>query len=197
MNFIESEANDFYTGYFLGGVSDLDRTYDKLKIEVNRLDGDDRIHYLEFLKAKLEDDFEEHLKVCKAPDTCPQNKDYKRFIYYLDKDIKGIQRSSNIHTTSNTDYHIMSELDKKIDSILAKLDELGLGHEILYDEIQDLKKHTNLDKKTFKQLVLGKLGEIVFSEAGSQIAEILKDSGISIKDIYKSLTGSSSKLLGS
>jgi hypothetical protein len=41
-------------------------------------------------------------------------------------------------------------------------------------EIHELKNNVDLNKKTFRQLVLGKIGDIVINETGSQVAAILK-----------------------
>lgn len=72
------------------------------------------------------------------------------------------------------------EINKKIDQILDKLDKLGLGQEILYEELTELKDlYGRLSKKTWGQLLKGKLIDLVLSQV------INKDVMISI---YKELT---------
>lgn len=84
-------------------------------------------------------------------------------------------QTNKIENGYNNESEFLSEseienINTKIDEVLQKLKEMGLGHEIIYDEIQDLKNQTkNQDKKTLRQIVLGKLGEISISEAGDRL----------------------------
>jgi len=59
-----------------------------------------------------------------------------------------------------------AELTQKIDEIKSELTRLGLGHEILYDEMQELKElYKTLNKKNWGQLLKGKLLDIAISKA--------------------------------
>lgn len=59
-----------------------------------------------------------------------------------------------------------TELSKKMDDIKAGLDKLGIGHEILYDEMQELKDlYGKLSHKNWGQLLKGKLIDIAISKA--------------------------------
>jgi hypothetical protein len=70
-----------------------------------------------------------------------------------------------------------------------------LSHTI-ENEIHELKNNVDLNKKTFRQLVLGKIGDVVINETGSQVAAILKNSHFGLSDIYTFITGATNKLLG-
>lgn len=52
----------------------------------------------------------------------------------------------------------IESLEKRIDEVLAKLDQLGLGQEIIFDEIDSLKsKSRRLTKKDFGVILVGQL----------------------------------------
>jgi hypothetical protein len=58
-----------------------------------------------------------------------------------------------------------SEINSKIDSVLSKLDDLGYGQEIIFNEIEELRNLSKkLSKKTWSQLVKGKMVDLVISE---------------------------------
>lgn len=53
-----------------------------------------------------------------------------------------------------------SEQYQKINEVLDKLEKLGLGQEIIFAEIEELKDHMNLGKKNWVQLLAGKMFEV-------------------------------------
>jgi predicted nuclease with TOPRIM domain len=54
------------------------------------------------------------------------------------------------------------EMEKKINEIIERLTVLGYGQEIIFDELQELKDlYTKLSKKTWGQLLKGKLIDLV------------------------------------
>lgn len=69
-------------------------------------------------------------------------------------------------------------LHSKIDSVLEKLEKLGLGQEIIFGEIEDLKaKSKKVSKKDLKLLLIGQLvsfgSGIIDTDTASQIFETL------------------------
>jgi hypothetical protein len=59
-----------------------------------------------------------------------------------------------------------AELSKKMEDIKESLDKLNLGHEILYNEMQELKDlYNKLSHKNWGQLLKGKLIDIAISKA--------------------------------
>jgi hypothetical protein len=59
-----------------------------------------------------------------------------------------------------------AELAQKLDDIKVELIKSGLGHEILYDELQEMKElYKTLNKKTWGQLLKGKLFDVAISKA--------------------------------
>ena len=72
------------------------------------------------------------------------------------------------------------EFDKTIDEILTKLEKLGYGQQIIFDEIEELKDlHSNLNKKNFGQILKGKLLDLA-------LAKLIENDTISF--IYKTIT---------
>lgn len=68
---------------------------------------------------------------------------------YLEKQYKVFNKKESI------------AVSKKIDSIIKKLDELGLGQEILFNELEELKGlYLKLNKKNWSQILKGKLLEM-------------------------------------
>lgn len=73
-----------------------------------------------------------------------------------------------------------SEINEKIDEIFKHLQKLGLGQEIIYEELEELKElHSKLNKKNWGQILKGKLIDLGLS----QIINI-----DTMKFIYKELT---------
>lgn len=73
-----------------------------------------------------------------------------------------------------------SEVEDKINEIINRLDKLGLGQEILYEELEELKDlYEKLDKTNWGQLLKGKLIDLGLS----QVINI-----DTMKYIYKELT---------
>lgn len=72
-----------------------------------------------------------------------------------------------------------SELDKKIDNIIEHLTKLGHGQEIIFNEIDELRDlQYNLPKKTWAQLLKGKLidlalSKVISAETASSVYEYL------------------------
>ncbi|MBE8722707.1 hypothetical protein [Sphingobacterium pedocola] len=76
---------------------------------------------------------------------------------------------------------INNEIDEKIDLVLSQLTKLGYGHEIVFNELKSL--HTTLSKKSWSQLLKGKLIDLALDkvlsiEVAKSVYEQLTDSGI-------------------
>ena len=64
-----------------------------------------------------------------------------------------------------------------MNEIIVRLNQQGLGQEILFEEIESLKNHFNLGKKTWFQLLKGKLLEVTSEKIieATVASEILKE----------------------
>ncbi|RXR33159.1 hypothetical protein EQG68_05870 [Flavobacterium piscinae] len=58
-----------------------------------------------------------------------------------------------------------SSLHLKLNQIIEKLEKQGFGQQIIFDEIEELKNHFNLGKKTWFQLLKGKLIDLTIENA--------------------------------
>ena len=78
-------------------------------------------------------------------------------------------------------------LDKKLDEVLLRLQKLGFGQEIIFNEIEELRElQTKLSKKSWGQLLKGKLFDLA-------IEKIIDTD--TVKLIYEYLTNSDFKLI--
>lgn len=86
----------------------------------------------------------------------------------------------------NKNNKIKSELDKKLDNIIDHLGKLGHGQEIIFNEIDELRDlQYNLPKKTWAQLLKGKLidlalSKIISTETASSVYEYLVNSNFQL-----------------
>jgi len=82
--------------------------------------------------------------------------------------IKGasyIERKTKTIAKANSKKNENSNLDAKIDTIISKLTELGFGQKIIFEELEELRDlQTKLPKKTWGQLLKGKLLDLALSE---------------------------------
>ncbi|MGB8191730.1 MAG: hypothetical protein WCF67_07425, partial [Chitinophagaceae bacterium] len=77
--------------------------------------------------------------------------------------------------------HEKVDMNAKIDEVLESLQNLGLGQQIIFEEIEELKQHLNLNKKTWTQLLKGKLidlavASIISKETASRIFDTITES---------------------
>lgn len=97
----------------------------------------------------------------------------------------------NMRKIESTDYSQVSdtqtEINNKIDDIINQLNKLGLGQEIIFDELSEMKDlYGKLDKKNWGQLLKGKLIDLGLSQVVNK--EVLNL-------IYKELTQEILKLI--
>lgn len=104
--------------------------------------------------------------------------------------IKGanfIERKNKTKSKENNNSKKESELDIKLNQIKDYLVKLGYGQEIIFNEIEELRElQTTLSKKSWKQLLKGKLFDLAVDEV------LNKDT---ISQIFEFLTNSSIKLI--
>jgi hypothetical protein len=82
----------------------------------------------------------------------------------------------------------LTDLHSKIDLVLDKLEKLGLGQEIIFEEIEDLKvKSKKVSKKDLKLMLIGQLvsfgSGIIDTDTASQIFETL--TGVHLSKLLK------------
>jgi hypothetical protein len=110
---------------------------------------------------------------CTDKENCPANKTYENSLFFLQIELDELEVS-----LSDQDFSTLekTQMDKKLEEILDEIKLLRLGQEITFDglseELDELKALYFLDKKTWKQLLLGKLTD--FTAAGMVSERISK-----------------------
>jgi iron-sulfur cluster repair protein YtfE (RIC family) len=89
---------------------------------------------------------------------------------------------NDLSSGNDEDYSLkeLIDLHSRIDDVLSKLEKLGFGQEIIFDEIEELKsKSKKISKKDLKMILIGKLvsfgGGKIDSDTASQIFETITE----------------------
>lgn len=81
--------------------------------------------------------------------------------WHLDKDKNRKKKKSNYEKINEN----QTEFENTIDEILSRLEKLGFGQQIIFDEIEELKNlHSQLNKKNLGQVLKGKLIDLALSK---------------------------------
>ncbi len=129
----------------------------------------DKIGHLRNIELEIKKIKDDHEKICPHdPGSCHKSKTLAKCLFFVDQELNEIV-DENLDETyfsgkeSVFDDNDITILHTKIDSVLERLDKLGYGQEIIYDEIEELKESSKkISKKDFKLLLLGKL--VAFGE---------------------------------
>lgn len=169
MNLISKQAEKF-TLYNL----DANKSYQEFIQLVNQ----ELVHYSQFshkvqfietVMCEVRKEYEEHLPDCTSKDDCDQNFYFESIIFFLNE-LRTIQ-NNNLTEQEFKDVDII-RYRTGIDDILNKLKEIQLGQQFTYDDFSDqfeeLKSYFFLNKKSWNQMLAGKLLEMV---AGGIITE--------------------------
>lgn len=120
------------------------------------------------IELKRSDDDRELIKLLEAEDLVNS-------VITIDASAAQLTPRGKIHVedkrrVKSVDYNQVSgsqaEISTKINAIINELEKIGLGQEILYEELEKLKElHSELDKKDWGQLLKGKLFDLGISKA--------------------------------
>jgi chromosome segregation ATPase len=90
--------------------------------------------------------------------------------------IAGMEWKPSAHENSEYEINEVVQINGRIDEVLAKLNEIGLGQSILFDEIEELKgKSKKISRKDLRLLTIGKLVSFATKEISpSQLDDIFK-----------------------
>lgn len=141
---------------FIRGKSELYQNKEWLNLLIN-------------LRARYQETYDEHLKVCRAeiPTDCATNKWHIQLLYFLNEDIKSLEQEIATTVPGDSDFspEDRQKTNLQVDAILAELEKLKMGQEIIWtdvmNELNELKEMYYLNKKTWRQLLTGKLTEMV------------------------------------
>ncbi|MBF4518555.1 hypothetical protein IRZ71_19540 [Flavobacterium sp. ANB] len=158
MNVVEEEANSFYRDLFSRGkIHNLANYKSDLTLKLYDFNKNrDKLDFLKILRIKAVTDMDNHMKNCNG---CGYEKEKKIGIFAIDQEIDDINRFYTYQPQPEQAFTNQEEsnLHSKLNDILSELEKQGFGQQIIFDEIEDLKNHFNLGKKTWFQLLKGKL----------------------------------------
>ncbi len=137
-----------------------------------------KVQFLETVMFEVKKEYDEHLPECTSKEDCPYNLFYESIIFFLNE--------QRITLSENLTEHEFKESDviryrTGIDEVLMKLKDIQLGQQFTYDDFselfEELKSYFFLNKKSWNQMLAGKLLEMV---AGGVISETLSKQIVSV-----------------
>ncbi|RRQ47904.1 hypothetical protein DZC72_16255 [Maribacter algicola] len=166
MNIIEKEAEEFYEyGFLNSGIhQDLENIKSSLTSKLYNFNRDrDKLDFLKIVRVKAINDKEEHMKSCTG---CGYDEARDIAVFAIDQEIDDINRFYTYEPKEEDEFNVEeeSELHKKLNDILEKLEKQGFGQQIIFEEIEDLKNHFNLGKKNWFQLLKGKVVDLTLKK---------------------------------
>jgi len=183
MNIVEKEANGFVEDFYDGPeISNLGNLKSKLTMKLYDFNRDrDKLDFLKTVRQGTIAQKEKHMKKCKELDCAfVEGRDIGLFV--IDQEIDDVNRLYNFEAQDKDKFTSREESDlhSKLNDIADQLHKQGLGQEIIFDEIESLKNHFNLGKKTWFQLVKGKIIDLTIEKAmdiavGKEIYSKLSD----------------------
>ena len=165
MEFITKIANNFVTENLAHSVSNYPEIIDEAKRQLYKIDAQlDKIKFLDIILEANNKAFDRHKLKYTSPDKCLTNLGHESINFYLLQELDRLGIQINEDTFSNEE---KSSAETKLDKILKDLEELKLGHQIIYDdlmkEMNELKELFFLGKKNWYQLLAGKCVSMVAS----------------------------------
>lgn len=166
MNIIEKKAQDM-AEIRIGKnrIGNPRKLIDEIHNDLYDVDNEtDKLKYLTIVLEANDFAYQEHLKDCTNKESCGINREHEEVNYFLQQELNRIGVKINDDSFSREEKEIFTEY---LNKILSELKELKDGQQIIYDdlneEIEELKKWFLLGKKNWRQLVVGKFGEMVAS----------------------------------
>ena len=189
MNVVETEALKFAESYFNNGeIISLTSLKERLSYKLSDFYKDrEKLDFIKILRVDVVKQKEEHIKGCLNP-SCDQEKEYDLALFVVDQELEEINQDYEFEALSKDKFTGAEESSThhKLNEIIENLMELGRGQEIIFNELDDLKNHFNLGKKTFSQLLKGKLfdlhvqkilNETVVKEVWNDLADGINEFG--------------------
>jgi hypothetical protein len=162
MNLIEKQAQKF-SMFELDTNKPYHNFIGLVKFEIGQYSQiSHKIQFLETVMFQTKLEYEEHLQKCTSIENCSINFYYESVIFFLNE----IRNDLKKHL-SKEDFNESDILRYKtgIDDILIKLNDLQLGQQLTYDDFieqfDEMKSYFYLNKKTWNQILTGKLLEMV------------------------------------
>lgn len=181
--YIESFAEEITSRYIEHGIGDENKLISKVRNELYEIKSEqDKLGLLTIVLEANEKEYQRHLNDdCTDPKVCGTNKRHQRVAYYLQQELEELGININAdHFTWEEKTQCNTQLDDLIETLKSSNQLLSEQLEILRGEIEELKNLYVLGKKNWKQLVLGKTGEMVLSgviseEVSKPLINLAKD----------------------
>ena len=163
MNIVEKEAKEFVEEFYEGReINNLKNLKSKLTTKLYDLNRDrDKLDFLKILRQDTVILNEEHKKTCKGGG-CRFVEEREIGLFVIDQEIDELNKYYSFEPEDEDKFDPEQEagLHSKLNTIIDELHKQGLGQEIIFDEIESLKSHLHLGKKTWFQLLKGKIVEM-------------------------------------
>lgn len=160
MNIVEKEAKAFSERMYSGPkVSNLDNLKSALSSQIYNFSRDkDKLDFLRILRDEVKKEKDEHTKRC-TKKNCSFEEEREIGIFAIDQEIESVNRFYQFEPVDKEKFSTEeeSQLQSKLNIIIERLEKLGYGQEIIFDEIESLKNHFDIGKKNWFQLLKGKL----------------------------------------
>lgn len=181
MDNIERFAKEFAFD-FNNNCHSIDRALDLIESKLTTIKNDrDKLAFLRFLRERILKDKAKHENGQECPDWCESCKERKNGLFILNQEIEEIERyfEPEVDIEDILTSEEESKLFTKINEIMSRFDNLDLANEVIFNEIDDLKQHFNLGRKSWQDLAAGRmlrLANVGVLET-DQAKEILKSFG--------------------
>ncbi len=180
--YIQSLSEEIVSRYIQHGIGDVNKLISKVRSELFEIKSEtDKLGFLRIILDANETEYQKHLIGCKSPKTCDTNKQHQKIAYYLLQELTeiGFEIPNDCFTSKEKDY-FNEKLDSLIEIIIENDKLVQEQIDQLKQEIEELKALYIIGKKNWKQLLVGKTGEMVtagiVSEAVSKpLLDVAKD----------------------
>lgn len=163
MNIVLQKAKRFYEQNIVDSYTHKE-VLNKTIEEINSFfDSSDKISFLKYIINKQEVEIKAHDSFCKVkPEDCDYSIALRFYVFELQNEIKRINYSND----QFNDREII-EVKNKLNEILKNIETLKNGQEVIFNEVVEefgnLSDSLNLGKKSWRQLLLGKMFEMTAS----------------------------------
>lgn len=163
--YIDIHAEEIVSRYLLHGISDADKLIDKVTSELYRINSiEDKFRFLQIILVGNESALQEHLIDCTNHNDCDTNKKHYKVNYFLQQELHDLGFDIPKDSfTSDEKNDFNQKLDAIIDALIENDKMVQDQINQLKQEIEELKALYIIGKKNWKQLLLGKTGEMVAS----------------------------------
>jgi len=170
MNIISFQVAEIYDEISNEGLG-YENALSLIRGKAEYFDPKDRMPFLSELVNKFQKDYDEHLEKCKAEDPreCTTSQWNIPFLHFLNQDIKSLEQeiATAVPDDSNFSTEERKKANERLDEIMSELEKLKVGQEVIWtdimEELNEMKDRFFLSKKNWRQLLTGKLSEMVIA----------------------------------